>query len=84
MSPGWFHYLTLVTGKTEITIDHKTDESDFRKVAGNFYFSTWEEYHTGTLYLGYISGPVEGIFIVLFCFLIAGYAGMMKSYQPVY
>lgn len=27
----------------------------------NFYLSTWEEYHTGTLYLSVFSGPVEGV-----------------------
>ena len=31
-----------------------------------FYASTWEEYHTGTLYLDYISGPVEGAWSVVF------------------
>ncbi|BFZ64643.1 Phosphotransferase [Saitoella coloradoensis] len=30
----------------------------------NFYLSTWEEWHTGTLYLSYFSGPVEGIVMV--------------------
>ncbi|GAA5839404.1 hypothetical protein JCM11251_003969 [Rhodosporidiobolus azoricus] len=29
----------------------------------SMYVSTWEEYHTGTLYLGYINGPVEGILL---------------------
>ncbi|KAK4055344.1 hypothetical protein OIO90_003182 [Microbotryomycetes sp. JL221] len=35
------------------------------------YLSTWEEYHTGTLYLGYINGPTEGILIAVILFLIA-------------
>ena len=26
----------------------------------SMYLSTWEEFHTGTLYLGWINGPVEG------------------------
>ncbi len=30
-----------------------------------FYASTWEEYHTGTLYLDYISGPTEGAWSVV-------------------
>ncbi|KAJ2477617.1 hypothetical protein EV174_004567 [Coemansia sp. RSA 2320] len=34
-----------------------------------FFFSTWEEYHTGVLYLGYINGPTEVLtFAVLACF----------------
>lgn len=31
----------------------------------NFYLSTWEEYHTGMLYLSAFSGPVEGILIIV-------------------
>lgn len=42
----------------------------------NFYYSTWEEYHTGTLYLGYFSGPVEGIFLLIGCFIAAGIYGL--------
>ncbi|PIA19315.1 sn-1,2-diacylglycerol cholinephosphotransferase [Coemansia reversa NRRL 1564] len=35
----------------------------------SFFFSTWEEYHTGVLYLGYINGPTEILTIaVLACF----------------
>lgn len=26
-----------------------------------FFISTWEEYYTGVLYLGYVNGPTEGI-----------------------
>ncbi|OLL23093.1 putative CDP-alcohol phosphatidyltransferase class-I family protein [Neolecta irregularis DAH-3] len=35
-----------------------------------FYLTTWEEYHTGTLYLPYISGPVEGILIIALCYCV--------------
>lgn len=41
----------------------------------NFYLTTWEEYHTGTLYLGYFSGPVEGIIMIVFIHLATGYYG---------
>ncbi|KAJ3017568.1 hypothetical protein HKX48_003492 [Thoreauomyces humboldtii] len=41
----------------------------------NFYLSTWEEYHTGTLYLGYCSGPVEGILLVCVVFAVTGFYG---------
>ncbi|KAJ2712935.1 hypothetical protein H4R19_002498 [Coemansia spiralis] len=35
----------------------------------SFFFSTWEEYHTGVLYLGYINGPTEILTLaVLACF----------------
>ncbi|TXT13401.1 hypothetical protein VHUM_00768 [Vanrija humicola] len=36
----------------------------------NFYASTWEEYHTGTLYLSAFSGPVEGILMVVAIYAI--------------
>lgn len=42
---------------------------------GAFYLSTWEEYHTGTLYLSYFSGPVEGIIMIIFIHIISGIFG---------
>ncbi|BEI80465.1 hypothetical protein CcaverHIS002_0109940 [Cutaneotrichosporon cavernicola] len=36
----------------------------------NFYASTWEEYHTGTLYLSAFSGPVEGIVMIIVIYII--------------
>jgi len=42
----------------------------------NFYLTTWEEYHTGVLFLGYFSGPVEGILIVVAIYLVTGFRGM--------
>ncbi|KAF9116568.1 hypothetical protein BGX27_001424 [Mortierella sp. AM989] len=42
---------------------------------GNFYLSTWEEYHTGTLFLSAFSGPVEGIIMIVILFLVTGFAG---------
>ncbi|KAI8823603.1 uncharacterized protein EV422DRAFT_521614 [Fimicolochytrium jonesii] len=41
----------------------------------NFYLSTWEEYHTGTLYLGYCSGPVEGVLFVVGLLIATGVYG---------
>lgn len=35
-----------------------------------FYLSTWEEYHTGTLYLSAFSGPVEGILMICAMYLV--------------
>lgn len=42
---------------------------------GNFYLSTWEEYHTGILYLGHFSGPVEGVLMLCGVHLISGFFG---------
>ncbi|KAG9313835.1 hypothetical protein JVU11DRAFT_4600 [Chiua virens] len=41
----------------------------------NFYLTTWEEWHTGILYLGPFSGPVEGILMIIFIFIISGLFG---------
>ncbi|KAG7100139.1 hypothetical protein E1B28_001919 [Marasmius oreades] len=41
----------------------------------NFYLTTWEEYHTGSLYLGVFSGPVEGILIIVAIYIISGIYG---------
>jgi ethanolaminephosphotransferase len=40
------------------------------------YFSTWETYHTHTLYLGYLNGPTEGIVIACIVMLITGWFGV--------
>ncbi|RKP05961.1 sn-1,2-diacylglycerol cholinephosphotransferase [Thamnocephalis sphaerospora] len=40
-----------------------------------FYFSTWEEYHTGVLYLGYVNGPTEGLIISCVALCISGVYG---------
>lgn len=41
----------------------------------NFYVSTWEEYHTHTLYLSEFSGPVEGILILCALYVFTGLKG---------
>jgi len=39
------------------------------------FFSTWETYHTHTLYLGYFNGPTEGLLIATMLMLTSGYLG---------
>lgn len=41
----------------------------------NFYTSTWEEYHTHTLFLSKFSGPVEGILIICALYIVTGIFG---------
>ncbi|KAH8825664.1 choline ethanolaminephosphotransferase [Flagelloscypha sp. PMI_526] len=41
----------------------------------NFYLTTWEEYHTGSLYLGVFSGPVEGILMIVGVYIISAIYG---------
>jgi ethanolaminephosphotransferase len=40
-----------------------------------FYVQTWDEYHTKTLTLGIINGPVEGILTVVGVYALTGYVG---------
>lgn len=40
-----------------------------------FFLSTWEEYHTGVLYLGYVNGPTEGLIIACLVMFISGFMG---------
>lgn len=39
------------------------------------FFSTWETYHTHTLYLGVFNGPTEGLIIATLVMVISGYYG---------
>jgi ethanolaminephosphotransferase len=39
------------------------------------FFSTWETYHTHTLYLGYFNGPTEGLLIASLMMLASGIWG---------
>ncbi|KAG4100991.1 Choline/ethanolaminephosphotransferase [Neocallimastix lanati (nom. inval.)] len=41
----------------------------------NFYVSSWETYHTHTLFLSYISGPVEGILSGCILLITTGFVG---------
>lgn len=41
----------------------------------NFFLTTWEEYHTHTLFLSSFSGPVEGILMLCVLFLAVAYWG---------
>lgn len=44
-------------------------------VLANFYTSTWETYHTHTLFLSCFSGPVEGMILLVFCYALSGFIG---------
>ncbi|KAL1958056.1 hypothetical protein VTO42DRAFT_5268 [Malbranchea cinnamomea] len=47
------------------------------------YFSTWETYHTHTLYLGYLNGPTEGLLIGTLLLAAAGFYGPEIYSRPV-
>ena len=40
------------------------------------FLSTWETYHTHTLYLGYLNGPTEGILVAISFMLASGIFGL--------
>lgn len=46
-----------------------------------FYVQTWEEYHTHTLTLGLVSGPVEGIATLCIVFALTAYLGGGSFWQ---
>ncbi|KAI0130089.1 CDP-alcohol phosphatidyltransferase-domain-containing protein [Xylariales sp. AK1849] len=46
-----------------------------------FYVQTWDEYHTKTLTLGIVSGPVEGVLILVFVYALTGYMGGASFWQ---
>ncbi|KAI9635659.1 CDP-alcohol phosphatidyltransferase-domain-containing protein [Dioszegia hungarica] len=52
----------------------------------NFYASTWEEYHTGTLYLSAFSGPVEGILMVVAIYAVTAIHPLGQAFwsQPIF
>lgn len=39
------------------------------------FFSSWEQYHTKTLYLGYFNGPTEGILLGCYIMLLSARYG---------
>ncbi|DAA77618.1 TPA_exp: Uncharacterized protein A8136_6164 [Trichophyton benhamiae CBS 112371] len=47
------------------------------------FFSTWETYHTHTLYLGYFNGPTEGLIIATAIIIAAGYYGPEIYSRPL-
>ncbi|KAJ3155953.1 hypothetical protein HDU89_005516 [Geranomyces variabilis] len=48
-----------------------------------FFFSTWENYHTGSLYLGYINGPTEGLIIACVMLCVSGVYGPDVWWQQI-
>ncbi|KAL0952165.1 hypothetical protein HGRIS_008779 [Hohenbuehelia grisea] len=49
----------------------------------NFYLTTWEEYHTGQLFLAAFSGPVEGILMIVAIYIISGIYGTEVWDTPI-
>jgi len=47
------------------------------------FFSTWETYHTHTLYLGYFNGPTEGLILASTVMGVSGYYGSGMWHAPL-
>lgn len=48
-----------------------------------FYLPTWEEYHTGVLYLGYVNGPTEGLLAVIGTICVSGIFGPSVWFRSI-
>jgi ethanolaminephosphotransferase len=46
-----------------------------------FYVQTWDEYHTKTLTLGVVNGPVEGVLILVAVYALTGFLGGAHFWQ---
>ncbi|VDB86074.1 Bgt-1600, partial [Blumeria graminis f. sp. tritici] len=46
-----------------------------------FYVQTWDEYHTKTLTLGLINGPVEGVLLLIAIYIITAIKGGASLWQ---
>jgi ethanolaminephosphotransferase len=64
----------LFAGATNMGQGWKTVATLFASLL-TFYVQTWDEYHTKTLTLGIVNGPVEGILTVIAVYALTGYAG---------
>ncbi|KAK4499035.1 hypothetical protein PRZ48_009547 [Zasmidium cellare] len=47
------------------------------------FFSTWETFHTHTLYLGYFNGPTEGLLLASLLMISSGYFGPHIWHKPM-
>jgi ethanolaminephosphotransferase len=79
---GWKTVLNLFAGKHDNELTRQRREFANRKVALlTFYVQTWDEYHTHTLTLGVVSGPVEGIVTLCIVYALTAYLGGGSFWQ---
>jgi ethanolaminephosphotransferase len=55
--------------------------ADFGLALLTFYVQTWDEYHTRTLTLGVVSGPVEGILTLCVVYAVTAVKGGGSFWQ---
>lgn len=85
LGQGWKTVLTLFACRF---LESDFDSLHLQKLKANtaialltFYVQTWEEYHTHTLTLGVISGPVEGILTLCIVYALTAYLGGGSFWQ---
>ncbi|OUM60314.1 hypothetical protein PIROE2DRAFT_32525, partial [Piromyces sp. E2] len=48
-----------------------------------FFYSTWENFYTGRLYLGYVNGPTEGLILGTIIMFLSGIFGPEMWWKPI-
>ncbi|ORX46677.1 hypothetical protein BCR36DRAFT_356789 [Piromyces finnis] len=48
-----------------------------------FFYSTWENFYTGRLYLGYVNGPTEGLILGTVIMFLSGVFGPEMWWKPL-
>jgi ethanolaminephosphotransferase len=84
LGQGWKTVLTLFACKSSIPmwLTPYFQTLPLNIVASlTFYVQTWDEYHTHTLTLGVISGPVEGILTLCVVYALTAYLGGGSFWQ---
>ncbi|CAK4696091.1 hypothetical protein LEN26_010222 [Aphanomyces euteiches] len=67
---------TMLMGPTHLSLGILLSASSV------FFFATWEEYYTGTLDLGYVNGPNEGLAIMYVIYAITAVTGPAIWTEP--
>ena len=81
LGQGWKTVLTLFACNVSRSTDSKLPHTHIYPALMTFYVQTWEEYHTHTLTLGVISGPVEGILTLCIVYAITAFLGGGSFWQ---
>lgn len=82
-SSVWFNWLQYALKRTvwlpvlSFSVKHDILEIILNDliVLWGFYLPTWETYHTGVLYLGYVNGPTEGVIFGILMIMISAIYG---------
>ncbi|RYP53222.1 hypothetical protein DL768_001726 [Monosporascus sp. mg162] len=82
--PPWVYYswaAGLFLYQTFDAVDGAQARRTRQSAFLTFYTQTWDEYHTKTLTLGIVNGPVEGVLILVCVYALTGYMGGASFWQ---